>query len=73
MTVHKEIYKKYPETDHTKISFGGQFKLQPHPNWSQLELFDEHPRDFYMTFIISHPDLTLFYTFPWPWEIWVRD
>ena len=23
--------------------------------------------------LISYPDLTLFYTFPWPWEIWVRD
>ena len=23
--------------------------------------------------LISYPDLTLFYTFPWPWEIRVRD
>ena len=30
--VHKEIYKKCRDTDHTEISFTGQFKLEPHPH-----------------------------------------
>ena len=32
--VHKEIYNKCPDTDHTEISRCGQFKLQLHPHWS---------------------------------------
>ena len=35
-TVHKEIYKTCPNTDHTEISLRGQFKLEPHPHWSPL-------------------------------------
>ena len=34
----KESYKKCPDTDHTKISLRGQFKLEPHPHWSPLVL-----------------------------------
>ena len=51
-TVHKEIYKKCPDTDQPEISFRGQFKLEPYPHWSPLkvlfEFSDEHPRHFYM-------------------------
>ena len=36
ITVHKEIYKKCPDTDHTEISLGGQLKLEPHPHWSPV-------------------------------------
>ena len=35
-TVHKEIYKKCPDTDHTEISLRGQFKLEQHPHWSPV-------------------------------------
>ena len=35
-TVHKEIYKKCPDTDYTEISLGGQLKLEPHLHWSPL-------------------------------------
>jgi len=31
-TVYKEIYKKYPDIDHTEISLKGQFRLEPHPH-----------------------------------------
>ena len=34
--VLKKIYKKCPDTDHTEISLGGQFKLEPNLHWSQL-------------------------------------
>ena len=50
--VHKEVYKTRPDTDHTKISFRGQFKLEPHPHWSplgvQFEFSDKHCPHFYM-------------------------
>ena len=36
ITVHKEIYKQCPDTDHTEISLGGQLKLEPHPHWSPV-------------------------------------
>ena len=32
----KVIYKKCCDTDHTEISFRGQFKLESHPHWSPL-------------------------------------
>ena len=32
----KEIYKKWPDTDHTEIFLKGQFKLEPLPHWSPL-------------------------------------
>ena len=35
-TVHKEIYKKCPDTDHTEIFRRGQFKLEQHPHWSPV-------------------------------------
>ena len=35
-TVHKETYKKCPNTDHTEISLGGQLELEPHLHWSPL-------------------------------------
>jgi len=35
-TVHKEIYKNAPDTDHTETSLRGQSKLEPHPHWSPL-------------------------------------
>ena len=34
----KKVTKKCPDTDHTKISLRGQFKLEPHPHWSPLVL-----------------------------------
>ena len=51
-TVHKEIAKKCPDTDHTEISPRGQFTLEPHPHWSSLgvkfEFSDKQPRHFYI-------------------------
>ena len=48
----KEFTKKCPDTDHTEISLGSQFKLEPHPHWSPLgvlfEFSDEHPLHLYM-------------------------
>ena len=48
----KEIYRKYHDTDHTEISFGGQFQLEPHPNWPpwkvSFSFSDEQPRHFYV-------------------------
>ena len=48
--VRKEIYRKCRDTDHTEISFGGHFQLEPHPNWpsSNFSFSDEHPRHFYV-------------------------
>ena len=50
--VHKKIYKKCPDTDHTEISLTGQFKLEPHLHWSPLgvllEFSNEHPCRIYM-------------------------
>ena len=37
-TVHKEIYKKCFNTDHTEISLEGQLELEPHLHWSPLGL-----------------------------------
>ena len=42
--------KKGPDTDHTEISLGGQFKLEPHPHWSPVGLsltllYGVSPRD----------------------------
>ena len=36
IAMHKEIYKICPDTDHIEISLRGQFKLEPHPQWSPL-------------------------------------
>ena len=35
-TVHNEIPKKCPATDHREITLRGHFKLKPHPQWSPL-------------------------------------
>ena len=35
-TVHNEISKKCPATDHREITLRGHFKLKPHPHWSPL-------------------------------------
>ena len=43
----KEIYRKCRDTDHTEISFGGQFQLEPHPKVS-FSFSDEQPRHFYV-------------------------
>ena len=37
-TADKEINKNCPDTDHTEIFLKGQFKLEPHPHWSPLEV-----------------------------------
>ena len=48
---HKEVYKKCPDTDHTKISLGVSLSLS-HPPLSPLgvsfEFSDEHRPHFYM-------------------------
>ena len=37
-TADKEIFKSCPDTDQTEIFLKGQFKLEPHPHWSPLEV-----------------------------------
>ena len=37
-TVHKEICKKCPDTDHTEISLSGQFKFESNTHWSPLRV-----------------------------------
>ena len=61
--VHKKIYKKCPDTDHTEISLTGQFKLEPHlycsPLGVLLEFSDEHPCRIYMRVPPSPPPPTM--------------
>ena len=49
-TVHKEVYKKCPDTDDTEISPRGHFKLEPHPHFSH-----NFPTSIPVTFIWESP------------------
>ena len=35
-TVHREIHKKWPDSNQTEISLRSLFKLEQHPQWSPL-------------------------------------